>query len=70
MQHEDFSIIIFKHLLASNPPVLAEVISEGLGLDDIKLIELMIKPQTGIKLPAPWKNREFLCEVTYVKLHT
>ena len=47
--------------------MLAEVINEGLGLDDIKLIELMIKPEARhIKLPDPWKDREFLCEVKAV----
>ena len=47
--------------------MLAEVINEGLGLDDIKLIELMIKPETRCtKLTDPWKDREFLCEVKAV----
>ena len=44
--------------------MLAELISEGFKLDDVKLVELMIKPQKGSKLPEPWKNREFLCEVS------
>ena len=43
--------------------VLAEFVNEGLAVEELRLIELMIKPQKGVKLPGPWKNREFLCEV-------
>ena len=43
--------------------MLIEFVNEDLGVEELKLIELMIKPQMGIKLPDPWKNREFLCEV-------
>ena len=47
--------------------MLAEFVSlkEGLGIDDFKLIELMIRPpKRGQKLPEPWTKREFLCEVS------
>ena len=43
--------------------MLAEFVSQGLGETDMKLIELMIKPERDKKLPEPWKCREFLCEV-------
>lgn len=43
--------------------MLAEFVNEGLGVNDVKLIELMIKPNVGEKLSDPWKGREFLCEV-------
>ena len=32
-------------------------------MNDLKLIELMIKPQKDVKLSGHWKYREFLCEV-------
>lgn len=65
-QHEDFSIKIFWQLLARNTSVLAEFVNLGLGVNEVKLIELMINPpkvRSGEKLPDPWKQREFLCEV-------
>ena len=43
--------------------MLAEFVNEGLELKDVKLIELMMKPEREVKLPEPWKCREFLCEV-------
>ena len=63
MQHENLSITILQQLLAKNTSVLVEFVSEGLGVEELKLIELMIKPQKEVKLSDPWKNREFLCEV-------
>lgn len=43
--------------------MLAEFVNQGLGKNDVKLIELMMKPERDKKLPEPWKCREFLCEV-------
>lgn len=47
-----------------NPGVLAQFVDLkcGLGVDEFKLIELMIKPPE--KMPDPWKNKEFLHEVS------
>lgn len=47
--------------------MLAEFVSmkENLGLNEFKLIELMIRPpEKGKKVPDLWKKREFLCEVS------
>ena len=63
IQHEDISTILLRRLLAGNTPVLAEFISAGLDEKHLNLIKLMIQPNKGQKLPAPWKHREFLCEV-------
>ena len=72
LQHEDLSVSIFRRLVAENIDVLAEFVNlkEGVGIKDFKLIELMIRPpKPGLgqksKLPEPWKDREFLCEVLY-----
>ena len=69
LQHEDLSVSILKKLMSEsdNMNVLAEFVSsrEGLGLNDLKLIELMIQPpKRGKTLPEPWAKREFLCEVS------
>ena len=48
--------------------MLAEFVNQGLGENDVKLIELMMKPETDKKLPEPWKNREFLCEVYHYQI--
>jgi hypothetical protein len=64
-------VSILRKLVSDNTNVLAEFVSskEGLGLDDLKLIEFMIRPPTEPegdkkgdikKLPKPWTNREFL----------
>jgi hypothetical protein len=66
MQHEEISIIMFRRLLTENIPVLAEFVNQGLGENDVKLIELMMKPESDKKLPEPWKCREFLCEVCII----
>ena len=58
---------IFKKLVVDNLNVLAEFVSlkENLGVNEFKLIELMIQPpKNGKKLPDPWKKREFLCEAS------
>ena len=40
-------------------------LKENLGVNEFKLIELMIRPlENGEKLLDPWKKREFLCEVS------
>jgi hypothetical protein len=57
---------MFRRLLAENIPVLAEFVNQGLGGNDVKLIELMMKPESDKKLPEPWKYREFLCEVCII----
>ena len=52
--------------MTENMNVLAEFVNlkEGLGIDEFKLIELMIRPlERRQKLPEPWTCREFLCEV-------
>lgn len=49
--------------------VLVEFVNEDLGVEELKLIELMIKPQKGVRLSDPWKNREFLCEVRYAQYY-
>ena len=57
---------ILKKLVSENVNVLAEFVGskEGLGINEFKLIELMIRPpKRGNRLPEPWINREFLCEV-------
>ena len=43
--------------------MLAEFVNQGLGENEVRLIELMMKPEKDKKLPEPWKYREFLCEV-------
>ena len=62
VQHDAFSIKVFKRLLR-NTAVLAEFVRKGLGVTEVNLIELMIKPNKKGKLGEPWKSREFLCEV-------
>jgi hypothetical protein len=59
-------VSILKKLVSDNINVLAEFVSskEDLGLNEFKLIEFMIQPPQGNKLPEPWANREFLCEVS------
>ena len=52
--------------MTENINVLAEFVNlkEGLGIDEFKLIELMIRPpERRQKLPESWTHREFLCEV-------
>ena len=61
---------ILKKLISENINVLAEFVSskEGLGLNEFKLIELMIQPpKRGKKLPQLWTTREFLCEVSCIQ---
>ena len=48
--------------------MLAEFVNQGLGENDVKLIELMMKPEKDKKLPEPWKCREFLCEVCHYQV--
>lgn len=58
---------VLKKLVSDNINVLVEFVSskESLGIDEFKLIELMIRPPTkGDRLPEPWTKREFLCEVS------
>ena len=58
---------VLKKLVSENINVLAEFVSskEGLGINEFKLIELMIRPpERGKKFPEPWTKREFLCEVS------
>ena len=63
---------ILKKLMSDNINVLAEFVcsKEGLGINEFKLIELMIQPpKMGNKLPEPWTKREFLCEVSFMTMH-
>ena len=44
VHHEDLSILVFRRMLANNPKLLAEFVSEGLTEGHVKLIENMIDP--------------------------